>query len=59
MDKIRWITRRPILATSVAIPTYILYNGFIEKLIVLSLVLGIIYTVFRKKIVDWAPEKFL
>lgn len=48
-----------IFSIAIAIPCFIFYTGLIRELVVLTLLVGGIYTLLRKKIVDWTPERFL
>lgn len=41
-----------------AAPCYLMYP-FLQELVLASLAAAAVYTLLRKKIVDWAPERFL
>ncbi len=48
-----------VLSTAIAVPCYLFYSGLFQDIVVLTVLTGGIYTLLRKKIVDWAPERFL
>lgn len=48
-----------ILTILLAIPCYLFYTGIIQDAVVITVLLGGIYTALRKKIIDWTPERFL
>lgn len=48
-----------LLSTLIAIPCYLFYSNIFQDLVVLTLLTGGIYTILRKKIVDWAPDRFV
>lgn len=48
-----------VLSTMIAVPCYIFYTGIFRDIIILTLLIGGVYTLLRKKIIDWAPERFL
>lgn len=48
-----------LLSTIIAIPCYLFYTGILQNLVVISLVTGAIYSILRKKLIDWIPDKYL
>lgn len=48
-----------VLTITIAVPCYLFYTGLFQDLVVLTVLIGGIYTALRKKIIDWAPERFL
>lgn len=48
-----------VLSSVIAVPCYLFYTGILQDLILLMLLVGGTYSLLRKKIVDWAPERFV
>lgn len=46
------------IATAFAVPGLIAFDGPVRAVVVLGLAASAVYTLFRKRIVDWAPERF-
>lgn len=46
------------LAALFALPSIIVFDGVIRDITIAGLAVAIIYTVFRKRIVEWAPDRF-
>lgn len=48
-----------VLATLLAVPALVVFEGRIRAAVVAGLVASALYTLVRKRIVEWAPERFL
>lgn len=48
-----------VLSMVIATACYVFYTGLFEDIVVLTFLIGLTYTLLRKKIVDWTPERFL